>query len=168
MAKKTCPHCGTSMESSRTVCPNCRIVLHEKRSLAPWLIIGGIIVVIILVVTVLLMSPVPQPVPLSAPAITIPPTEAAGAAPQAPACIIAITGSKVPPSSIRLQIMNNQCSAGEISELEVSVNGEQKGTLATTAGSGTTFAGTSGTNSVVVVAKYASGAESIVYQNPEL
>jgi hypothetical protein len=64
--------------------------------------------------------------------------------------------------------MNNQCSAGEISELEVSVNGEQKGTLATTAGSGTTFAGTSGTNSVVVVAKYASGAESIVYQNPEL
>jgi hypothetical protein len=82
--------------------------------------------------------------------------------------MIVINGSKVPPSSILLRVMTNQCGAGDISELRVSVNGAQKGTIGTGAGASGTFAGTSGTNSVIVVAKYANGAEDVVYQNAGL
>ena len=168
MAMKTCPNCGAPVESSRTVCPNCRVLMKEKSSLAPYLIIVGIIVVVILVAAVLLMSPVPQPVTIPDPAITTPPTAVAASAPQAPSCIIAITGSKVPPSSVQLRVMTNQCGSGDISELRVTLNGAQKGTLGTNAGASKTFDGTSGTNNVIVVAKYANGAESVIFQNAAL
>ena len=59
--------------------------------------------------------------------------------------------------------MANTCIAGDITGLTVSVNGAQKGTLDASPGASGTFAGTSGTNSVTVVAKYANGAESVVY-----
>jgi len=168
MVKKTCPSCGAPVESSRTVCPNCRAVMKEKPSLKPYLIIGGIIVVVLSVAVVLFMIPSTQPVTLTDPVITAPPTQAAVSAPQAPSCMIAITGSKTPPSSVMLRVMTNQCSPGEISELRVSVNGAEKGTLGTGAGTSGTFTGSSGTNTVIVVAKYANGAESVVFQNSAL
>jgi len=142
--------------------------MKEKRSLTPWLIIGGIIIDVILVAVVLLTSPSPQPVTIPVPTITVPPTEAAVAAPQAPSCTIAITGQKIPPSSIHLQVMASTCSAGDITALTVSVNGAQKGTLDSTPGASGTVAGTSGTNTVIVVAKFANGAENVVYQNAAL
>jgi len=61
--------------------------------------------------------------------------------------------------------MANTCIVGDITELTVSVNGAQKGTLVTSPGASGTFAGTSGTNFVTVVAKFANGAESVVYQS---
>ncbi|MGB7788317.1 zinc ribbon domain-containing protein [Methanoregula sp.] len=168
MAKKTCPNCGAPVESSRSVCPNCRVVMKEKRSLIPYLIIGGIIVVVILVAAVLLMSPAPQPITIPSPVITVLPTEAAVSAPQAPSCMIAITGSKMPPSTIQLRVMTSTCSKEDITALTVSVNGAQKGTLGTNPGASGTFAGTSGINNVVVVADYANGATNVVYQNAAL
>jgi len=168
MAKKTCPNCGASIESSRTVCPTCRMVLKEKSSLTPWLIIAGIIVVVILVAAFLLMSPSPQPVTIPETKITIPPTTAVASAPAEPSCIIAVTGTKVPPSSIRVQVMTSTCSAGDVTELTVSVNGAPKGTLGTSTGSSQIFTGTSGLNNVIVVAKFANGAERVVYQNVAL
>jgi predicted nucleic acid-binding Zn ribbon protein len=168
MAKKTCPHCGASIDSSRTVCPNCRIAIQEKSRVTLYLIAGGMIVVIILVVAVLLFLPASQPIPLPNPPMTVPPTLAEASALQAPSCTIAINPSKVPPSTIRLQVMTSTCSAGDITELRVSINGAQKGTLNPNPGSSGTFAGTSGSNNVIVTAKYANGAESVVFQNPAL
>jgi hypothetical protein len=59
--------------------------------------------------------------------------------------------------------MANTCFAGDITELRVSVNGVQKGMLDASPGASSTFAGTSGTNSVTVVARFANGAEKVVY-----
>jgi predicted nucleic acid-binding Zn ribbon protein len=168
MSRITCPHCGAFVDSGRSVCPNCRAVLQKKSSLTPYLIVAAIIGVIILVVAVILLLPGPPPTPLPNPQLKVPPTVAGEAALQAPSCTIAITPSKVPPASIRLQVMTSTCSAGDITELRVSVNGAQKGTLSPNPGSSGTFAGTSGSNNVIVTAKYANGAESVVFQNTAL
>jgi predicted nucleic acid-binding Zn ribbon protein len=168
MAKKTCPHCGASIESSRTVCPNCRAVIKEKSPVTPFLIVAGIAVVIIVVVAVLLLLPASQPTPPTLPKLTVPPTGVAAANPSSPSCTIAITGRKNPPAAIQLQVMTSTCLAGDITELRVSVNGAQKGTLNPNPGSGGTFTGTSGTDNVIVAAKFANGVESVVYQNRAL
>ncbi|MCJ7742341.1 MAG: hypothetical protein MUO95_06625, partial [Methanoregula sp.] len=76
-----------------------------------------------------------------------------------------INGQKVPPSSIHLQIMANTCIPVDVTELRVSVNGAQKGMLDAKPGASGTFAGTSGGNSVAVVARFANGAEEVVYQS---
>ena len=59
--------------------------------------------------------------------------------------------------------MANTCIPGDITELRVSVNGQQKGMLDVSPGASGTFAGTPGTNSVTVVVKFANGAEEVVY-----
>ena len=61
--------------------------------------------------------------------------------------------------------MANTCITGDITGLRVSVNGTQKGILDASPGASGTFAGTSGTNPVTVVAKFGNGAESVVYQS---
>jgi hypothetical protein len=167
MTGKTCPHCGASIDSSRTVCPNCRITIKKKSSMVPYLVVGGIIVVVMLVAAVLLLLPAQQPTPQPVPQLTTPPTPAA-AEPASPSCTIAITGKKNPPATIQLQVMTSTCFAGEITELRVSINGEQKGTLSTSPGSSGTFTGTSRSDNVIVAAKFANGAESVVYQNAAL
>jgi hypothetical protein len=141
--------------------------MQEKSSLTPYLIVAGIIGVIILVVAGILLLPPPQPASQSLPRVTIPPTVAAVQA-ATPPCTIAITGRKNPPGKIQLQVMTSTCFAGDITELRVSVNGQQKGTLGASPGSTGTFDGASGTNTVVVAAKFANGAESVVYQNGAL
>jgi hypothetical protein len=169
MSKRTCQHCGARIDSSLTICPNCRIAIKEKSLLIPYLIVGGIFVVVIIVAAVLLLLPAPHPVTVPAePVITVPPAAAEEPALQAPSCTIAITGSKTPPATIQLQVMTTTCYAGDITELRVSINGEQKGTLSSSPGSSGTFIGTSGSNNVIVVAQYANGAESVVYQNAAL
>jgi len=60
--------------------------------------------------------------------------------------------------------MANTCIPGDVTELRVSVNGAQKGILDASPGAGGTFAGTSGSNTVTVVAKFGNGAENVVYQ----
>jgi hypothetical protein len=89
-------------------------------------------------------------------------------APQPPSCTVAINGQKVPPSSIHLQVMANTCSAGDVTGLRVSVNGQQKGMPGASPGASGTYAGTSGSNTVTVVAKFGNGAESVVYRNAGL
>jgi len=135
-----------------------------KRSRLPWLIISGIIIVVIIVAALFLFSPSPQPITIPAPAIISPADFVAPTAPQPPSCTVAINGQKVPPSSIHLQVMANTCIPGDVTELRVSVNGAQKGMLNASPGASGTFAGTSGSNSVTVVAKFANGAEGVVYQ----
>jgi hypothetical protein len=169
MSKKTCPHCGARIDSSLTVCPNCRITIKEKSLLIPYLIVGGIIVVVIVVAAVLLRLPAPQPVTVPGPAITVPQAAAEEPALQAPSCSVAINGQKISPDTIQLQVMASTCYAGDITALRVSVNDViQEGTLGTSPGSTGTFTGTSGSNNVIVVAQYANGAESVVYQNAAL
>ena len=136
-----------------------------KRSRLPWLIIGGIILLVILVAALFLSSPSPQPVNIPSPAIIFSTDFVAPTAPQPPTCTIAISGQEVPPSSIQLQVMANTCIPGDITELRVSVNGAQKGILDASPGASGTFAGTAGSNSVAVVAKFANGAEEVVYQS---
>jgi hypothetical protein len=60
--------------------------------------------------------------------------------------------------------MTNTCIPGDVTKLRVSVKGAQKGVLDASPGASGTFAGTSGTNSVTVVARFGNGAESVVYQ----
>ena len=157
------------MDANRTTCPSCRMVLKEKSSLPTYfaLAVLAVILVVMVVFVVPLMFPSSQPVTLPNPA-TIPPETSMSPGPSQPSCTIAITGSKVPPSSLHLQVMASTCSAGDVTELRVSVNGVQEGTLGTSPGSSGTFPGTTGTNSVIVVAKYAGGAENVVYQNSAL
>jgi predicted nucleic acid-binding Zn ribbon protein len=164
MAQRTCPHCGASIESSRTVCPNCRVVLKKKNPLTPYLAIAGLVVLVVVVVAFVMTSPVSGPGTAVAQAIAVQPTSAGESIPSQPTCTIAITGAKAPPSSIRLEFMTSTCSAGEVTGLKVSVNGAQAGTLGTSPGASKIFAGTSGTNSVVVTAHYANGADAVVYQ----
>ena len=134
------------------------------RSRLPWLIIGGIILLMMLVAALFLSSPSPQPVTLPAPAIISSTDFVAPTAPQPPSCSVAINGQKVPPASIHLQVMVNTCIPGDVTELRVSVNGAQKGMPGASPGASGTFAGTSSGNSVTVVARFANGAESVVYQ----
>jgi hypothetical protein len=168
MSKRTCQHCGARIDSSLTICPNCRIAIKEKSLLIPYLIVGGIFVVVIIVAAVLLLLPAPHPVTVPEPVITVPPAAAEEPALQAPSCTIAINGQKIFPDTIQLQVMTSTCSAGDIIELRVSINGAQKGTLSPNTGSSGTFTGTSGSNNVIVTAKYANGAESVVFQNTAL
>jgi len=167
MAKVTCPHCGASVDSSRTVCPNCRMVFTKKRSLTPYLIIAGLIIVIAVILAIVLLLPSPAPAPLTVgpPSVAVKPAAEDG---PSPPCTIAITGRKNPPASIQLQVMTTTCYAGDITELRVSVNGQEKGTLGSTVGASGTFSGTSGSNNVVVAAKFSNGAESVVFQNAAL
>jgi hypothetical protein len=167
MAKKTCRHCGALVDSNRSVCPNCHADIREKSSLTPYLIVAGVIGVIILIVAIILLLPAPKPTPLPAPKVTVLPT-AVPAKAATPPCTIAITGRKNPPAGIQLQVMTTTCFTGDITELSVSVNGEKKGTLSASPGSSGTFTVTSGSNNVVVAAKFANGAESVVYQNGAL
>jgi hypothetical protein len=139
-----------------------------KRSRLPWLIIGGIILLVILIAALFLSSPTPQPVTIPSPAIISSTDFVAPTAPQPPSCTVAINGQKVPPSSIHLQVMANTCIPGDVTELRVSVNGAQKGMLDARPGASGTFAGTSGSNSVTVVAKFGNGAEGVVYQSVAL
>jgi hypothetical protein len=136
-----------------------------KRSRLPWIIIGGIIILVIIVAAVFLFNPSLQPLKIPASASISATDFVAPTAPQPPSCTIAINGQKVPPSSIQLSIMANTCIAGDITELAVSVNGVQKGILDARPGASGTFAGTSGTNSVTVVAKFANGADKVVYMS---
>jgi len=136
----------------------------SKRSRLPWLIIGSIILLVILVAALFLSSPSPQPVTIPSPAIISSTDFVAPTAPQPPTCTIAISGQKVPPSSIQLQVMANTCIPGDITELRVSINGAQKGMPGASPGASGTFTGTSGTNTVTVVARFANGAESVVYE----
>jgi len=99
----------------------------SKRSRLLWLIIGGIILPVILIAALFLFSPSPQPITIPSPAIISSTDFVAPTAPQPPSCTIAINGQKVPPSSIHLQVMANTCSAGEVTGLRISVNGQQKG-----------------------------------------
>jgi hypothetical protein len=135
-----------------------------KRSRLPWLIIIGIILLVILIAALFLSSPSPQPITIPSPAIISSTDFVAPTAPQPPSCTVAINGQKVSPSSIHLQVMANTCISGDVTELRVSVNGQQKGMLGTSPGASGTFAGTSGSNSVTVVAKFGNGAESVVYE----
>jgi hypothetical protein len=128
------------------------------------LIIIGIILLAILIAALFLFNPSPQPITIPCPAIISSTDFVAPTAPQPPSCTVAINGQKVPPSSIRLQVMANTCIAGDVTELRVSVNGAQKGMLDARPGASGTFAGTSGSNSVTVVAKFGNGAESVVYE----
>jgi hypothetical protein len=134
-----------------------------KRSRLPWIIIGGIIILVIIIAGVFLLNPSLQPIKIPAPASISSTDFVAPTAPQPPSCTIAVNGQKVQPSSIHLEVMANTCIAGDVTALTVSVNGENKGTLGTSPGARGTFAGTSGTNSVTVVAKFANGSESVVY-----
>jgi len=135
----------------------------SKRSRLPLLIIIGVILLVIIVVALFLYSPSPQPVNIPATTGISATDFVAPTAPQPPSCTVAINGQKIPPSSIHLQVMANTCIPGDITELRVSVNGVQKGMLEASPGASGTYAGTSGTNSVTVVAKFANGAESVVY-----
>ena len=136
----------------------------SKRSRLPWLIIGGIILLVIILAALFLSSPSPQPVTIPSPAIISSTDFMAPTSPQPPSCTVAINGQKVLPSSILLQVMANTCIPGDVTGLRVSVNGAQKGMLDTSPGASGTFTGTSGTNTVTVVAKFGNGAESVVYQ----
>jgi hypothetical protein len=167
MAKISCPHCGAYVDSNRSVCPNCRAVIRKKSSMTPYLIVAGIIGLFILFVALMLLLPVPASGEIPGPRLTVPPTAAAAAA-ASPPCSIAITGRKNPPATIQLQVMTSTCYAGDITGLSVMINGEQKGTLSTSPGSSGSFTGTSGSNNVVVTAKFANGAESVVFQNAAL
>ena len=137
----------------------------SKRSRLPWIIIGGIIILVTIVAAVFLLNPSSLPVKIPVPASISSTDFVAPTAPQPPSCTIAINGQKVQPSSIHLEVMANTCIAGDVTELRVSVNGAQKGMLGTNPGASGTFAGISGTNSVTVVAKFANGAESVVFKS---
>lgn len=167
MSQKTCPHCGALVESGRMVCPDCRTILKRKNPLTPYLIIAGLAVIVIAAAVVLLLYPAPAPSVSTLTSVPEVSSTDAVAGPTMPTCTVAITGSRAG-SSIRLQVVTNTCSAGDVSSLKVSVNGAGAGTLGTTAGSAGTFTGTTGTNSVTVVAEFAGGAEKIMYQNPAL
>jgi hypothetical protein len=140
------------------------VQLMAKRSRLLWLIIVGIIIVMIIIAALFLFSPSPQPIKIPAPAIISSTDFVAPTAPQPPSCTIAINGQKVPPASIQLQVMANTCIPGDITGLRVSVNGQQKGMPDASPGASGTFAGTSGGNTVMVVAKFGNGAESVVYE----
>jgi len=165
MAQKISPHCGASIDASRTVCPNCRAVLKKKNPLTPYLVIAGLAVIVIVIVAFVLTSPVTGPGTTIETGAAISTTGAAVSVPTQPTCTIAITGSKVSTTSLRLQVMTSTCSAGDVTELRVSVNGVQAGTLGTGAGTSGTFAGS---GPVIVTAKFASGAEKVMYQNAAL
>jgi len=136
----------------------------SKRSRLPWLIIGGIIIVVILIAALFLSRPSPQPVNIPATTGITATDFVAPTAPRTPILYHPINGQKVPPSSIHLQVMATTCIPGDSTGLMVTVNGVQKGMPGTSPGASGTFAGTSSSNSIMVVAKFGNGAEGVVCQ----
>jgi hypothetical protein len=61
--------------------------------------------------------------------------------------------------------MATTCIPGDVTELRVSVNGQQNGLLDASPGASGIFTTTSGTNTVTVVAKFGNGVESVVYHS---
>ncbi len=167
MSQKTCPHCGAPVDANRPVCPHCRVVLKKKNPLVPYVVIGVLVVIIVVAVAVVLTTPVQAPDIPAAAAVSSSSGSSVASGPTQPVCTVAITGNRAG-SLIRLQVMTSTCGAGEIESLAVSVNGAAAGTLGTSAGTSKTFASTTGTSNVIVTAKFASGAEKIVYQNAAL
>lgn len=175
MSRETCPHCGAKIDSGVSVCPNCRIAIIRKSRAIPYFIIGCTILVAVVVAVVFLLlpasqpvlEPAPNPAPQPAPHPAVIPAVAEVPLPTL-SCTIAITGSKIPPATIRLQVMSSTCFAGDVTGLRVRINGEEVGTLTPDPGSGGSFTATSGPNNVVVVATFANGAESVVFQNAAL
>jgi hypothetical protein len=134
-----------------------------KRSRLPWLIIIGVILLVILIAALFLSSASPKPVTIPSPSSISATDFVAPIAPQPPSCTVAINSRKVLASSIHIQIMANTCIPGDVTGLRVIVNGAQKGMLDASPGTNGTFAGTPGTDSVTVVAKFVNGVETIVY-----
>ena len=171
MSRETCPHCGAKIDSGVTVCPNCRIAIIRKSRAISYFIIGCIILVAVVGAVVFLLlpaqQPMPEPSPNPAPQQAVIPAAAEVPVPTL-SCTIAITGSKIPPDTIQLQVMSSTCFAGDITTLRVRINGEEVGTLAPGPGTSGTYTGTSGSNNVIVVAAFSSGAESVVFQNAAL
>jgi len=170
MAQKTCPYCGAPVDPNRSACPNCRKVLAAKSPMTPYIVVGILIVVIVVIVAVLLINPVQGPGPGTSivPSVTVQPTSAdASSIPPQPTCFVDITPSRASSSVIQLQVISTTCGSGDITALQVSINGVNKGTLGTSPGASATFAASS-SSSIVVTAKFANGAESVVYQNPAL
>jgi predicted nucleic acid-binding Zn ribbon protein len=168
MAQKTCPYCGAPVDPNRSACPNCRKVLAAKSPMTPYIIVGILIVVIVVIVAVLLINPVQGPGTSIVPLVTVQPTSAdALSIPPQPTCFVDITPSRASSSAIQLQVISTTCGSGDITALQVSINGVNKGTLGTSPGASATFAAPS-SSSIVVTAKFANGAESVVYQNPAL
>jgi len=169
MAQKTCPSCGAPVDPNRSACPNCRKILAAKNPLTLYIVIGILIVVVVVIVAVLLMNPVQGPGPVTpiVSAITVQPTSVGASIQPQPTCFIDITPSRASSSIIQLHVISTSCSSGEITGLQVSINGANKGTLGTSPGASATFDAPA-SSSIVVTAKFANGAESVVYQNPAL
>jgi len=169
MAQKTCPYCGAPVDPNRRACPNCRKDLPKKSPLTPYIVIGILVVVAVVIVAVLLTNPAQGPSAGSSlpAAVTLMPAGGGVAIPTQPACTIAVSGSRASAASIRLQVMAGTCSSGDITSLQVSINGAGKGTLGTSPGASAAFDAPA-SSSIVVTAKFANGAESVVYQNPAL
>jgi len=132
------------------------------------LFISVAIILVIIAAAIFFLLNGPTTGPGAAPQITPTPEPIGGASLSAPGCTIAISGTKVPPSTIQLQVMTSTCMSGDVSELRVSVNGVQKGLLGSNTGTTGTFPGTTGKDSVIVVVKYANGVENVIYQNMAL
>jgi len=141
----------------------------KKRSSTLYLVASIIVLVVIVAVAVVFLFSGNPSGGSPTPPVTLAPQTPGGVSLTGPPCTIAIAGSKIPPSTIELRVMTSTCSAGDVTALRVSINGEvQKETLGISPGQSATFTVTSATNNVIVVAKFANGAENVVYQNPAL
>jgi hypothetical protein len=119
---------------------------------------------VILIAALFLASPSPKPVTLPSPAII---TSTDFVAPTAPRTPVLHHRDQWPegtaiiyPSPGHGQYLHSR----DVTELKISVNGAQKGMFDTSPGASGTFAGTSGGNTVAVVARFGNGAEEVVCQ----
>ena len=165
MAQNKCPNCGSSIDSNRSACPTCRKVVKKSTPTTAYLSIAAIAVVINVVGGILLVNPGGNN---AGGPVTPVPTSTGTPEPTQPTCFVAITGHKVPPTSIELQVKTSSCRAGDITELRVSIDGAPAGTLSPNPGTLATIADKSGSKNVIVVAKFVSGAESVVYRGTDL
>jgi len=162
MEKARCPECGGPLLSG--TCPSCKVFVEKKSELLPYFAIAGVGLAALILVAVLLLSP-SQFTGSSDSLLVAPGSHGMAAPPSVPTCTIGLTGNKVPPSLIRLMVTSSTCSPGEVVELRVSINGAGKGTLDLRVSASDTFAGVAGVNNVIVTARYANGAEKIMYTN---
>ena len=159
MARERCPECGGPLLSGR--CPNCQVYSWEKNTFLPYFAIAGFGVAALILAAIFLFNPGYIPGSTSSPAAGS--SGGMAAPPSVPTCTVGMSSTKVPPSLVRLMVTSSTCSPGEITGLQVTINGAGKGTLPAYVSACDTFVGVPGLNNVIVTAKYANGAEMIVY-----
>jgi len=156
-----CPKCGEDYPEWRKACPKCGAGQEpeRKRSSVPYIAAGLIVLVIVIAYILLFVVPT-----LPLPSLPVPPsaTTAPVVIPNPPSPPPALSAKKQAGGKIVITVIGGP-TLSQVAAFEVRLNTAiVPVALAPLAGASVTIDGTAGRDQLIVVARYANGADMIV------